>query len=167
MAKCSFDIVSQVDLQEVDNAVNMAIKELRNRYDFRSGKWSIEFNRKEATLQLAADSDFKLTALSDVLKNKLVQRKVSLKVLDLSDAEPAAGKSVRQSAKLRTGIEKDKAREIVKFIKDLKLKKVQAQVMDEQVRVSGNSRDDLQTIIQALKEKDTLGIAMQFTNYKG
>ncbi len=167
MAKCSFDIVSRVDLQEVDNAVNMAIKELRHRYDFRGAKWGIELDRKEATLKLEADSEFKLTALAEVLKNKFVQRRVPLKALDEGQVEPAAGKSVRQTVRLRTGIEKDKGREIVKLIKDLKLKKIQAQVMDQQIRVSGSKRDDLQTVIKALKEKDTLGVAMQFVNYQG
>lgn len=167
MPKSSFDIVSRVDLQEVDNAVNMAIKELRHRYDFRDGKWSIEFARGDARLQLAAESEFKLDALREVLKAKLVQRSVSLKALNLADVEPAAGKSVRQSVNLRVGIDRDKAREIVKLIKDLKIKKVQAQVTGEQIRVSGNSRDELQRVIGALKEKDTLGIAMQFVNYKG
>ena len=111
MPKCSFDIVSRVDLQEVDNAVNMTVKELRHRYDFREGKWGLEFQRKDARLALSADSVFKLDALREVLKNKLSLRKVSLKALDLGEVESAAGQSVRQSANLRVGIEKEKARQ--------------------------------------------------------
>lgn len=167
MAKCSFDIVSRVDLQEVDNAVNMTVKELHRRYDFRKSKWSIEYDRQEAKLQLAAEDEFKLKALTEVLKDKLVRRSVPIKALDFGRAEPATGRSVRQTVGLRVGIDRDKARELVKFIKDLKIKKLQSQVMDDQVRVNGNSRDDLQAVQGALREADTLGVAMQFVNYKG
>lgn len=167
MAKCSFDIVSRIDLQEVDNAVNMAVKELRNRYDFKNSKWSIEFLRSEEKIQVSAESEFKLEQVCEVLKNKLVQRDVSLKALDFQAVEPAAGKSVRQAVLLRVGLDKDKCRAVVKLIKEMKRKKVQAQIMDGQVRVTGPKRDDLQAIISALRERDTLGVAMQFVNYKG
>ena len=165
-AKCSFDIVSRIDLQEVDNAVNMAVRELQNRYDFKGSEWKIEFQRKEEKIQLSAETDFKLEQVAEVVRNKIIQRDLSVKALDFQDMEPGPGMSQKQTINLRTGLDKDKCKEIVKFIKDLKLKKIQAQIMDETVRVTGPKRDDLQEVIQALKEKDTLGVPMQFTNYK-
>jgi uncharacterized protein YajQ (UPF0234 family) len=160
----SFDIVSDVDLQEVDNALNQARKEISQRYDFKDSKSSIELNQKEKTITLISDDDFKLKSVVDIVQSKLVKRGVSLKALRYGSIEPAAGGTVRQVIKLQVGIDKEDAKTIVKLIKDAKLK-VQAQIMDDQVRVSGKSKDDLQTVIQLLRQAD-LSFAMQFVNYR-
>lgn len=165
MAKsCSFDIVSEVDLSEVQNAVNQAMMEIRQRYDFKGSRSEIKLESKEARLILVSDDEHKLKTVVDVLQGKLVRRKVSLQALDYGKVEPASGNTVRQAVKLQQGIPQDKGKEIVKFLKTLGLK-VQGQVMDDQVRVSGKNRDDLQSVIAALKEKD-FDIAMNFTNYR-
>ena len=160
----SFDIVSEVNLQDVDNAINQARKEIGQRYDFKGSKSSIELNQKEKTLTLVSDDDFKLKAVVDVLQTKLIKRGVPIKALDYGTVEPAANSTVRQLITLRVGIDKDNARLIVKMIKDTKLR-VQAQIMDDQVRVSGKNKDDLQAIIKLLREAD-MKFAMQFTNYR-
>ncbi|MCH8157297.1 MAG: YajQ family cyclic di-GMP-binding protein [Nitrospinae bacterium] len=165
MAKsCSFDIVSEVELPEVQNAVNQSMMEIRQRYDFKGSKSEITLESKERQLTLVADNEYKLEAVIDILQGKLVRRKVSLKALDYGKVEPAASGTVRQVVKLQQGIPQDKGKEIVKFIKTLGIK-VQGQIMDDQVRVSGKNRDDLQSVIAALKEKD-FDIAMNFTNYR-
>ena len=160
----SFDIVSEVNLQEVDNAVNQARKEIAQRYDFKGSRSSIELNQKEKELTLISDDEFKIKSVIDVLQNKLIKRSVPLKALDYGKVEPAANNTVRQVIKLRVGIDKENARLLVKMIKDTKLK-VQAQIMDDQVRVGGKDKDDLQTIITMIRNAD-LTFATQFTNYR-
>lgn len=165
MAKnCSFDIISEVDLQEVKNAINQATMEIRQRFDFKGSKSEITLDEKVPALTLISDDDHKMKSVVDVLEGKLIKRKVSLKALSYGTVEPAAGSTVRQVIQLQQGIPQEKGKEIVKVIKGMKVK-VQGQVMDDQVRVSGKSRDDLQTVMAELKEKD-FGIAMSFTNYR-
>jgi cyclic-di-GMP-binding protein len=160
----SFDIVSKVDMQEVDNALNQARKEIIQRYDFKGSKTSLDLNQKELELVLISDDEFKLKAVIDILQNKLIKRSVPLKALSYGKIEPAAGGTVRQVVKLQNGIEKDNARLIVKMIKDTKLK-VQAQIMEDQVRVSGKSKDDLQTVMNMVRNAD-FSFATQFVNYR-
>lgn len=160
----SFDIVSEINLQEVDNAVNQAMKEILQRYDFKGSKSSIEINQKDKCLHVASDDDFKLKSVVDILQNKLIKRGISVKALDYGAVQPASGGTVRQDISLRIGIDKENAKHIVKMIKDTKLK-VQAQIMDDQVRVSGKNKDDLQTVMKMLRDAD-LAFAMQFTNYR-
>jgi uncharacterized protein YajQ (UPF0234 family) len=160
----SFDIVSEVNLQEVDNAINQARKEIGQRYDFKGSKSSIELNTKDKTLVLVSDDDFKLKSVVDVLQNKLIKRGVPVKALDYGTVEQAAGSTVRQVVTLRVGIDKENARTIVKMIKDLKLK-VQAQIMDDQIRVSGKDKDELQAAMKAVRDAE-LKFAVQFTNYR-
>ena len=158
----SFDIVSKVDLQEVDNAVNQARKEVEQRYDFKGTHNEIDLE-KDALVILAAD-DYKLQAVVDILKGKLVRRQVSTKCLDFGKKEPASGGAVRQRVGIVQGISTEKGKEIIKLIKETKLK-VQAQIMEEQVRVTGKNIDDLQEVIQLLKGKD-LGVELQFINMR-
>jgi hypothetical protein len=160
----SFDIVSEVNLQEVDNGVNQAIKEIGQRYDFKGSKSSIELNQKEHLLIVASDDEFKMKSVIDVLQSKLIKRGVPIKALDYGSVEPASGGTVRRTIKLRVGISKADAKLLVKMIKDSNLK-VQAQIMEDQVRVTGKNKDDLQTIISRLRAAD-LKFAVQFTNYR-
>lgn len=160
----SFDVVSNVDMAEVKNAVNQAMKEIQQRFDFKGTNSNIELNEKEHTLTLATASEFTLKSLNDVLQQKLVKRNVSLKALSYGKIEPAAKDSVRQVVTLQQGIPIEKARDIVKYIKDTKLK-VQAAINGDFVRVTGKDRDTLQQVIAALKAKD-FGIDMQYTNYR-
>lgn len=158
----SFDIVSKVDMQEIDNAVNQALKEIEQRYDFKGTHNEINLE-KDAIVLLGAD-DYKLDAVIEVLKGKLVRRNVSPKCLDYGKKEPASGGAVRQRVGIVQGISKDKGKDIVKLVKDSKLK-VQAQIMEDQVRVTGKKIDDLQEVIQFLKGQD-LGIELQFVNMR-
>ena len=158
----SFDIVFKVDLQEVDNAVNQARKEINQRYDFKGTHNEISLE-KDNILVLAAD-DYKLTAVVDILRGKLAQRSVSPTCLDFGKKEPASHGAVRQRINLLQGIDKERGKEIVKAIKESKLK-VQAQIMEDQVRVTGKKIDDLQQVIQLLKGKD-FGIDLQFVNMR-
>ncbi len=160
----SFDIVSKVDMQEVDNALNQTRKEIIQRYDFKGSKTSIELKQKELEIVLISDDDFKMKAVVDILQNKFVKRNVPLKALTYSAIEPAAGSTVRQTIKLQNGIDKENAKLIVKMIKDSRLK-VQGQIMEDQVRVSGKSKDDLQAVIALLRQAD-LKFAVQFVNYR-
>jgi uncharacterized protein YajQ (UPF0234 family) len=160
----SFDVVSRVDMAEVKNAVNQATKEITQRYDFKGTDSSITLDEKEHKLVLATASEFTLRSLTDVLQQKLIKRSVSLKALSYGKIEPAAKDSVRQTVQLQQGIPIEKAREIVKFIKDTKLR-VQAAINGDFVRVSGKDRDTLQEVIAKLKAKD-FGIDMQYTNYR-
>jgi uncharacterized protein YajQ (UPF0234 family) len=160
----SFDIVCKIDLQELDNAIQQARREIQTRYDFKGSKTSIEFREKEHELVLVSESDFRLKAVLDILQSKMVKRGISLKAITLGKIEPAAGGMARQTISLQQGIPIEKAREIVKLIKNTK-KKVQAAIQGEQVRVSGKSIDDLQDVIQLLKAED-LGIHMQFVNMR-
>ncbi len=159
----SFDIVSKVDLQEVNNAMQQALKEIHQRYDLKGSHSDIQMEGKEAIILTSAD-DYKLKAVNDVFQGKLVKRGVPLKGLTYGKIEPAAGSTVRQKITLQQGIPTEKAKEIVKFIKDTK-QKVQASIQGDFVRVAGKDRDTLQTVIAALRGHD-FGIDMQFTNYR-
>lgn len=159
----SFDVVSKVDLQEVSNAIQQALKEIHTRYDLKDSKSDIQMDEKEVLVLTSAD-DFKLKAVNDVLQSKLVKRSVPLKALTYGAIEPAAGSTVRQRITMQQGIPIEKAREIVKLIKNSK-KKVQAAIQGDLVRVSGKDRDTLQEIMAELKQQD-FGIDMQFTNYR-
>jgi len=162
-AENSFDIVSKVDLQEVSNAIQNALKEIHTRFDLKDSKSDIQLEGKEALILTSAD-DYKLKAVTDILQSKLVKRGVPIKALSYGAVEPAAGSSVRQKVSMQQGIPIEKAREIVKVIKDSK-KKVQASIQGDTVRVSGKDRDALQETIALLKGRD-FGIDMQFTNYR-
>lgn len=164
MPENTFDIVSRVEIPEVVNALQQALKEIITRYDLKDTKSSIELNEKENTLTLASSDEFKLRAVIEILEGKLVKRKVPLKALSYGPVIPAAGSSVRQVVTLQQGIATEKAREIVKVIKETK-KKVQASIQGDLVRVSGKDRDTLQEILAMLRAKD-FGIDMQFTNYR-
>lgn len=159
----SFDIVSKTEMQEVSNAVQQAQKELAQRFDFKGSKSSIELSAEEIVLN--SDDEGKLRSVKDILESKLVKRQVSLKALDYGKIEPAQSGTVRQKAKIIQGIESEKAKAIVKAIKDAKLK-VQVSIQSDQVRVVGRSKDDLQKAIALVKAND-YGIPLQFTNYRG
>jgi cyclic-di-GMP-binding protein len=159
----SFDVVSKTDMQEVANAIQQAQKELAQRFDFKGSKSSIELAADEITL--SSDDEGKLRSVKDILETRLVKRKVSLKALDYATVEQAAGATVRQKAKIVQGIESERAKAIVKTIKDAKLK-VQASIQSDQVRVVGRSKDDLQKAMALVREQD-FGIPLQFTNYRG
>ncbi len=159
----SFDVVSEVDFQEVRNAVDQASREVSTRFDFKGTGSTIDLNEK--SIELATESDQRLKALTQVLEEKLVKRKVSLKLLAYGNIEEASKGTVRQSVTLNVGISDEKAREIGKYIKGLTLKGVQHQVQGDQLRVSGKKRDDLQNVIAELKEKD-FGIPLQFVNFR-
>ena len=161
---CSFDIVSVINLEEVQNAVNQAMVEIRQRFDFKGSKSEITLEKKDSKVVILADDDAKLKSVIDILQSKLVKRKVSLKALDYGKVEAASGDNVRQSIQIQQGISQEKGKEVVKAIKGMGVK-VQSQIMDDQLRVTGKNRDDLQTVIANLKEKD-FGIAMDFTNYR-
>jgi uncharacterized protein YajQ (UPF0234 family) len=164
-ATVSFDITSTIDFQEVDNALNQARKEVAQRYDFKGATTDIALNEKENTLTLTADDEFKMNALWEIVQTRLVRRGVPVKNFKMPESEPAAGGTVRRVVAVQQGIPIEAAREIVKFIKDRKLKKVQAAIQADQVRVSSPSKDDLQEAIHVLREHD-FGIALQFGNYR-
>jgi cyclic-di-GMP-binding protein len=165
MAQNSFDVTSTIDLQEVDNAINQARKEVAQRYDFKGSPAAVELDQKANTLTLTAEDKFKLGALWEIVQTRMVRRNVPVKNLKPGEVEDAAGGTVRQVVTLQMGIPTDTAREIVKAIKDAKLKKVQAAIQGDQVRISSPSRDDLQAAIHLLRERD-FGIALQFGNYR-
>ena len=165
MAQASFDVTSTVDLQEVDNAVNQARKEIAQRYDFKGSKSSIDFNRGESKIDLTADDNFKMEAVWEILQTRMVRRGVPVKNLKASETEPIAGGLVKRTVTLQQGIPSEKARDIVKFLKDHKLKKVQASIQSDQLRVTSPSRDDLQEVMRLLREAD-FGVALQFGNYR-
>jgi cyclic-di-GMP-binding protein len=164
--QCSFDITSNVDLQEVDNALNQARKEVAQRFDFKGSKASLGFDPKESKLVLVADDEFKLNALWEVVQTRLVRRNVPVKNLTRGAAMPAANSTVRQEVSLQQGIPSETAKDIVKFLKDRKLRKVQAAIQGDQLRVSSPSRDELQEVMRLLREQD-FGVALQFGNYRG
>ena len=159
----SFDIVVQTDLQEVENAVNQARKEIAQRYDFRGSKSRIDWDKGAGELTLLGDDDYKLGAILDVLQTKLVRRGVAVKNLEIGPAEDAAGGLRRRKIGLQNGITTEIAKELVKRIKKAKLK-VQAQIQEDQVRVSGKKRDDLQQVMEVARQADDLGPEFQFTN---
>ena len=160
--ECSFDVVSKVDLSEVDNAVHQTSREIGQRFDFKGSQVSV--TREEHALLLSAEDDFKLKQVLDILETRLVKRQVSLKALSLGQVESAGGGRVRQRIELQQGIPTEKAREIVKLIKATK-RKVQVQIQENQVRVFGRDRDELQAVIQFMRDQE-LGIDMQFVNYR-
>jgi uncharacterized protein YajQ (UPF0234 family) len=162
----SFDITSTVDLQEVDNAVNQARKEVSQRYDFKGSRAAIDLTKTENTILLTADDDMKMTALWEILQTRMVRRGVPVKNLTLEDPERAANDTVKRTVKLQQGIPTEAAKEIVKFLKDKKLKKVSAAIMADQVRVTSPSKDELQEAMRQLREHD-FGCALQFGNYRG
>ena len=160
----SFDVISKIELPEVSNAVQQSLKEIQQRYDLKNSHSNIELNEKENKIFLASQDEFKLRAVVEILEQKLVKRKVPLKGLNYGAITPAAGSTVRQEITLQQGIPVEKAREIVKAIKDSK-KKVQASIQGDFVRVAGKDRDTLQEVIALLRGTD-FGIDMQFTNYR-
>jgi len=162
----SFDISTGADLQEVDNAVNQATKEVAQRYDFKGSKCAITFDRAKTTLTLVADDDFKMKALFDVLQGKLIKRGVPVKNLELGEVTAAAGDTVRREIKLTQGISQEKSKAIVKAIKDRKFKKAQASIQGEEVRVQSPSKDELQEVMGFLRTQD-FGIELKFGNYRG
>jgi uncharacterized protein YajQ (UPF0234 family) len=160
----SFDVVSQVDLQEIDNAVNQSMKEISQRYDFKNSKTSLELRTKEKEIILVADDDYKLSAATDILQSKLVKRSVPLKNMKYETIEQATGGQVRQVIKIRQGLDKEAAKSVTEAIKASKLK-VQAQIMDDQVRVSSKSIDDLQSAMRTLRSA-SLEVDVQFINMR-
>ena len=160
----SFDIVSEVDLQEVDNALNQARKEISQRYDFKDSKTEIDFNQKEKQITLRTIDEFHLKSTVDIVQSKLIKRGVSIKALRYGSIEPSTNATVRQIVTLVVGIGKDDARAVVKLIKDSNIR-VQAQIMDDQVRVSGKDKDDLQAIMKTIREAD-FSFPVQFVNYR-
>ena len=162
----SFDISSEVNWQEVDNAINQATKELSQRFDFKGVKSEITLDPKVKTITLWCSEEGKLDALNDIMQNKLVKRGISLLALEYQAVETAFGSSVRQTVNVQAGVSKEKGKQIIAAIKDSRVK-VQAQIQDEQVRVSGKNRDDLQSVISLLKQKqDELKVPMQFKNFR-
>ena len=164
-ATSSFDITSTIDFQEVDNALNQARKEVGQRYDFKGAKAEIDLSAADKTLTLTTDDEMKMNALWEVVQTRLVRRGVPVKNFKVDDSEPAAGGTVRRVISIQQGIPIEAAREIVKYIKDKKLKKVQAAIQADQVRVSSSSKDDLQEAMRALREHD-FGVALGFGNYR-
>ena len=161
-AEYSFDIACKVDMQEVVNAINQTQREIETRYDLKGTKNTIEQEKNVLTIQ--SPDDMKLRAVLDILQSKLHRRGIDLKALSVGDPQPAAGSTLRQTITLQDGIPQEKAKEIIRLIKDSKIR-VQAAIQEKQVRVSGKNRDDLQSVIALVKAKD-LGIALQFTNYR-
>lgn len=162
----SFDISTGADLQEVDNAVNQALKEIGQRYDFKGTHCTIEFDRPQAEIRLAADDEFRMEALTDVLQSRMIKRGVPVKNLDLGELQTATGQSVRRTVKLTQGIPADAAKKIVKAVKDGGFKKTQASIQGDEIRVTSPSRDELQAVIAALRGQD-FGIELKFGNYRG
>jgi uncharacterized protein YajQ (UPF0234 family) len=161
----SFDVTTGVDLQEVDNAVNQAQKEVAQRYDFKGSHATIEFKRAEELILLVANSDFQMTALWDIVQSKLIKRHVPVKNLDVGDIKPAGGDTVRQEIKLKTALDSDTAKKVAAAIKEAKLKKVQASIQGDQVRVTSPSKDDLQDAMAMLRKGD-FGVELKFGNYR-
>ena len=164
-SQSSFDVTTGVDLQEVDNAVNQAQKEIAQRYDFKGSIATIEFSRATGILDLTAESEFRMQALFDVLQSKLIKRGVSVKNLDIGDIKPAGGDKVTRQIKLKMALDGDTAKKVAAAIKEAKLKKVQAAIQGEQVRVSSPSKDDLQAAMTLLRSRD-FGVELKFGNYR-
>jgi cyclic-di-GMP-binding protein len=162
----SFDVSTGADLQEVDNAVNQALKEIAQRYDFKGTHCTIEFDRPTAEIRLAADDEFRMEALVDVLQTRMIKRGVPVKNLELGELVPATGQSVRRTVKLTQGITQETAKKIIRAVKDGGFKKAQATIQGDEIRVSSPSRDELQAIIGFLRGQD-FGIELKFGNYRG
>ncbi len=161
----SFDVTTGVDLQEVDNAVNQAQKEITQRYDFKGSPATIELQRAENKIVLAAEGDYKMTAVLDVLQSKLIKRGVPMKNLDIGEVKQAGGETVRREIALKMSLDCDTAKKVVAAIKDAKMKKVQASIQGDQVRVTSPSRDDLQEAMALLRGKE-FGVELKFGNYR-
>ena len=161
----SFDVTTGVDLQEVDNAINQTQKEIAQRYDFKGSKAEVDFNRAESKIVLVADSDFQMNALFDVLQAKFIKRGVPVKNLDIGEIKAAGGDTVRREIGLKMSLDGDTAKKVAAAIKDAKLKKVQAAIQGDQVRVSSPSKDDLQDAMALLRGKD-FGVELKFGNYR-
>jgi len=160
----AFDIVSKVEMQEIDNAINNTKKELQGRYDFRGSKTAIELNKKENLITLHTEDEMKVRALREMLSNHLAKRKIDPRALEFGEVQPALGSTIKVEVKINQGVSAEMAREIVKMIKDAKLK-VQAAIQDDQVRVSGKQIDDLQAVIKMLRDS-AIKIPLQFVNMK-
>ena len=160
----SFDIVSEVDMQEVDNAVNQAAKEIGTRFDFRGGKSNVEWSREEKLIKIIADDDMKLRSIHQILEQKLVKRNVDLRALDYAPEQEMSGNLLKQSVSLKIGLDKEAAKKVTKAIKNSKIK-VQAQIQDEQVRVTSKKIDDLQGVMQMHRGED-VGAPLQFVNMR-
>ena len=165
-SNASFDISTGADLQEVDNAVNQALKEIAQRYDFKGTHCTIEFDRDKAEIRLAADDEFRMDALLDVLQTRMIKRAVPVKNMKIGDIVPATGQSVRRTVTLTQGIPQDAAKRIIKSIKDSGIRKTQATIQGDEIRVTSPSRDDLQSVIALLRGQD-FGIELRFGNYRG
>ena len=164
MAEFSFDVVSRIDLQEVSNAIHQAMKEINQRFDFRGSKSNLELDQANSLITITSDDEYKLKNVVDVLEGKLIKRNVPIKAVSYGKIEDAAGSTVRQIATLQQGIPTEKAKEIVKIVKNSKLK-VQSEIQKDQLRIRAKKKDDLQAVITLLKEKD-LGIHVEFVNYR-
>jgi uncharacterized protein YajQ (UPF0234 family) len=162
---CSFDVTSTVDLQEVDNALNQARKEIVQRYDFKGSKASIDFSRTDNTITLVADDEFKMQALWEIVQGRMLKRNVPVKNMTLGEIERGGNDTVRRVITLQQGIPSDASRAIVKFIKDRKLKKIQAAIQADQLRISSASKDELQSVMQLLRAED-FGVALQYGNFR-
>lgn len=162
----TFDVSTGADLQEVDNAVNQALKEVAQRYDFKDSHCTVEFDRAKAEIQLAADTEFRMEALLDILRTKMVKRGVPIRNLKVGDLIPATGTSVRRTVGLTQGIPQETAKKIVKAVKDQGFKKVQASIQGEEIRVSAPSKDELQAVITFLRSQD-FELELKFGNYRG
>ena len=160
----SFDIVCEIDMQEVDNAVNQAVREIENRFDFRGGSSKIELDKQAKLIKLLADDDLKLRSMHQIIETKMAKRQIDLRALDYQDEQEAAGNAIRQNVLLKAGLSKDEAKKVTKEIKNTKLK-VQAQIQDDQVRVTGKKIDDLQSVISALKGS-SINLPLQFVNMR-
>jgi len=164
-AQPSFDVTSSVDVQEVDNAVNQAKKEIVQRYDFKGSKSSIDFKRGENLIELVSDSEFKMDAVWEILQTRMIRRGVPVKNMELSDLESMSGGLVKRTISLQQGVPIEASKKIVQFLKDAKLKKVQAAIQGDQLRISAPSRDELQNAIRLLKAQD-FSVELQFGNYR-
>ena len=162
----SFDVSTGADLQEVDNAVNQALKEVAQRYDFKGSNCTIEFDRQKAEVRLAADDEFRMDQLLDIIRTKMVKRSVPVKNLVIGENIPSVGNTVRRVISLTQGIPQDTAKKVVKAVKDGGFKKVQVAIQGEELRVTGPSKDDLQSVIAFLRVQD-FGIELKFGNYRG
>ncbi len=164
MAEFSFDVVSRVDLQEVSNAIQQAMKEIKQRFDFRGSKSNLELDQANSLITITSDDEFKLKSVVEILEGKFIKRQVPVKAISYGKIEDAAGSTVRQVATLQQGIPTEKSKEIVKIVKNSKLK-VQSEIQKDQLRIRAKKKDDLQSVITLLKEKD-LGIHVEFVNYR-
>jgi cyclic-di-GMP-binding protein len=161
----SFDVVSEVDLQEVDNAVNQAMKEIGQRYDFKGSISKVTLNKTTKELEIVSDDESRLAAVADVLKSKFFKRNISPKALDFQKMEPAFSGTVNQKVKIVSGMPMEACKDIVKRVKDSKLR-VQVSIVDEKVRVSGKDKDDLQAVMQLLRSAQDIKVPLQFNNYR-